>query len=396
MYDSNVSRREFLRYLSLTTLGTLGGGILNGCRERPPASAKLTNIRFYGTGTLDILDDGWAVLARDQKVGLVFTDNGNDVGPVIAQMIAGTASRDYHLGGLQGGAERELAGSGVILPWDLKKIPNWATMWPMARSIPYTLVNGEQFGLPLALNADSMIYLPDKIKGVQGYESGVVDSYFAVFDERLRGRTSMEDAWINSVIFTAIYLKENGLKTIGNPGNLTESELREVMTFLMELKRAGQFRKFWRGWEQGVDLLASGEVWVMTGWEPIVYELRRKNVNAEYAVPKEGYEGWSNDLLLHVGTASEGLIEAAHVTANWLFDGYYGCKLATLRGYAVPNDSTTSFAESGHNFDARQVRDLANHVRTKFGTGGGEAYWQNVRPDNYRLYEEWWSRLRNA
>ena len=395
MYDSNASRRDFLKYLSLSALVVAGGGSLNGCRNSGAKGSSDTTLRFYGTGTLDILDEGWGILARDTGVHLAFRDNGNDVGPVIAQMVAGTASKDYQIGGLQGGAERELAESHAILPWDLKKIPNWATMWPMAKRIPFTVVNGQQYGLPLALNADSMIYLPDKIKTVPGYESGVVNSYFAVFDERLRGRVSMEDAWINSAIFTAIYLKENGLQTIGNPGNLTEGELRDVMTFLMELKKAGQFRKFWRGWEQGVDLLASGEVWVMTGWEPIVYELRRKGIRAEYAVPKEGYEGWSNDLLLHAG-ASEGLIEAAHQTANWLFGGYYGCKLATLRGYAVPNDSTVRFAETHGSFDARQIKELSAHVRSKFETGGGEAYWQNVRPDNYRLYEEWWSRLRNT
>ena len=395
MYDSNASRREFLRYLSLVTMAAIGGGTLGGCGDRR-RGPQIKGLRFYGTGTLDILDEGWATLKKDVGLSISFTDNGNDVGPVLAQMIAGTASNDYHLGGLQGGAERELAESAVVLPWDLAKISNWSTMWPMARRIPYTVVNGEQYGLPLALNADSMIYLPDKVRGVAGYESGTVDSYFAVFDERLRGRTSMEDAWINSVIFTAIYFKRNGLATIGDPGNLTESELQEVMQFLIALKRAGQFRKLWRGWEQGVDLLASGEVWVMTGWEPIVYELQRMKINARYAVPKEGYEGWSNDLLLHKGAASDGLLEAAHAAANWLFGGYYGCKLALLRGYAVPNDSTATFAEATAAFDVAKVRQLATHVRSKFETGGGEAYWQNVRPENYRLYEEWWSRLRNA
>lgn len=395
MYNSNASRRDFLRYLSLAALAAASGGGLSSCRSRSSKDLGNASLRFYGTGTLDILDQGWNTLEKDLKVHLDFRDNGNDVGPVVAQMIAGTASKDYHIGGLQGGAERELAESGVILPWDLNKIPNWATMWPMAKRIPFTVVNGAQYGLPLALNADSMIYLPEKIKNVQGYEDGNINSYFAVFDERLRGRASMEDAWINSAIFTAIYLKENGLQTIGNPGNLTEGELREVMTFLMDLKKAGQFRKFWRGWEQGVDLLASGEVWVMTGWEPIVYELRRKGIKAEYAVPKEGYEGWSNDLLLHAG-AGPGLIEAAHQTANWLFSGYYGCQLAMLRGYAVPNDTTIRFAETHSGVDAKQVKELSARVRSKFETGGGEAYWQNVRPDNYRLYEEWWSRLRNT
>ena len=84
------------------------------------------------------------------------------------------------------------------------------------------------------INADSMIYLPDRV--------GKVDSYAAVFDPKLKGKTAMEDAWINSVIFTAIYLKENGLVPIENPGNLSEEELGAVMEFLIKHKTDGQFR----------------------------------------------------------------------------------------------------------------------------------------------------------
>jgi len=205
----------------------------------------------------------------------------------------------------------------------------------------------------------------------------------------------MEDAWINSAIFAAIYLKANGLMAIVDPGDLTEEELEGVMTFLIEKKKAGQFKKLWRGWEQGVDLLQSGEVVAMTGWEPIVYELRRRGVAAEYAEPREGYEGWSNDLLLHSGVRDKGRVDIAHQVANWLLGGFYGCALADLRGYAVPNDTTVKFAEGSEEFTETAMRDLTSHVSGKFATGGNK-YWQNVRPRNFRLYEEWWSRLRNA
>lgn len=393
MYNSNQSRREFIRYLGYATIGISMGQSFAGCVNQKPEHKHL---RFYGTGTLDIMDDGWSVANKEIGTRISFIDNGNDTGPVIAQMIAGTASTDYNLGGLQGGAERELAKAGVILPWNLNKIPNWNKMWTMAIDIPYTRVDNEQFGIPIALNADSMIYLPDKIKTVPGYESGLIDTYFAVFDEKLRGKVSMEDAWINSVIFTAIYLKENGLCAINDPGNLTETELKEVMTFLIKLKKAGHFRKFWRGWEQGVDLLRSGEVWVMTGWEPIVYELQRQKINAVYAKPKEGYEGWSNDLLLHAGTKDKGLVNIAHEFANWLLGGYYGCKLAMLRGYAVPNDNMITYANNSLDFDIKKIQSLSKHVKDKFKIEGGNAHWQNVRPENYRFYEEWWSRLRNV
>ena len=44
-------------------------------------------------------------------------------------------------------------------------------------------------------------------------------------------------------------------------------------------------------------------------------------------------------------------------------------------------------------FDPAKVKALADHVKAKFA---GKVYWQNTRPDNFQLYEEWWQKLRNA
>ena len=395
-YDSNMERRRFLKYLALASGGAMVTNWLPGCNKAK--TPKTVRLALYGTGTLDILEDGWQK-ASTAHVDVRFSDNGNDTGPVIAKMLSGTAARDYQVGGLQGGAERELFEAKAVLPWDLSKIPNWQHVWQMAKNIPYARIGVEQIGLPIALNADSIVYLPDRVKDVSGYEGGVIDSYSAIFDERLRGRTSMEDAWINSVIFAAIYLKENpsiGI-AIDTPGDLSEAELKDVMTFLIDHKKRGQFRKFWAGWEQGVDLLASGEVIAMTGWEPIVYELRNnRKINAVYAKPREGYEGWSNDLLLHAGVKSTDAYDAAHRLANWLYGGYYGCKLAAMRGYAVPSDLMLTVAKDSSEFDDSKISTLAEHVKQKFEREGGNTYWQNVRPRNYRLYEEWWAKLRQA
>jgi putative spermidine/putrescine transport system substrate-binding protein len=375
-YVSGVSRRELLRVLGIAGIscGLYGCGI-----------AKHKNLRLYGTGTLDI-GSQWDRLDRDLGFTVTFKDNGNDTGPVITQMIAENAAMDYDLGGLQGGAEAELARAGKIIPWDLKKIKNWDAMWDWARSIKYTKWQGQQFGIPVVINADSMIYLPKRV--------GKVDSYFSVFDPKLKGKTAMEDAWINSVIFTAIYRKENALQHIVDPGDLTLDELGEVMEFLIKKKRDGQFRTFWRGWEQGLDLIAREEVWVMTGWEPIVYAARAKGVGAEYAVPKEGYEGWSNDLLLHVGAQDRGMVDAAHAFADWELGGFYGCALTKLRGYVVPSDNSIQYANLHPNeFDPGQISQTTRHVQDKFKQMKGQVYWQNVRPSNYKQYEEWWSRL---
>ncbi len=235
------------------------------------------------------------------------------------------------------------------------------------------------------VNADSIIYRRDKL--------GVVDSYGVIFDPALKGRVAMEDAWINSAVFAAIYLKEAENQPIGDPGNLTEDELGLVMEFLIRHKTDGQFRTFWNGWEQGVQLVADEEVDAMTGWEPIVYEAQRRGLDVAYAAPVEGYEGWGNNTVMLRGAVDRGIADQAHTFANWMLDGYYGCALATTRGYVVPSDRSVAYAEvnRGNSIrrDRRQGRPCRGQVR-------GQSLWQNVRPDNFQLYEEWWQRLRNA
>jgi uncharacterized glyoxalase superfamily protein PhnB len=220
-------------------------------------------------------------------------------------LAAGNANDIYDIGGLQGGSEKELAKRGLIAPWDLSQIPNYSSLWEWAKNIPYLTFEGKIYGIPTVVNADSMIALRNRV--------GNVDSYGVIFDRTLRGKTAMEDAWINSVIFTAMYLKNSENAKIAEPGDLTADELGLVMEFLIKHKKDRQFRTFWNGWEQGLQLIANQEVWVMTGWEPIVYAARRRGLDCYYAVPKEGYEAWIyNTILL------KGAVDRARETARVL------------------------------------------------------------------------------
>jgi putative spermidine/putrescine transport system substrate-binding protein len=111
-------------------------------------------------------------------------------------------------------------------------------------------------------------------------------------------------------------------------------------------------------------------------------------------VPKEGYEGWSTDAILLKGAVDRGLSDIAHRFADAMLAGYYGCKLGTMRGYVVPTDNNVAYAEAHDTvFDPRKVSDLAEHVKGKFV---GKVCWQNTRPTQFQLYEEWWQKLRNA
>ena len=384
--SSQVIRSQLTRRRLVQGAAVGVGALAMGNLGLPCAARGADVVNFWATGTLDIGGDGWKTFADESEVNVNFTDNGNDPGPVVAKLAVGNANAIYEVAGLQGGSEKELAKRGLIAPWDLSQIPNYASLWQWAKDIPYLTYQGKTYGIPTVINADSMIALKDKAANV--------DSYGVIFDRKLKGKTAMEDAWINSVIFTAIYLKNSENAKIAEPGNLTADELGLVMEFLIKHKKAGQFRTFWSGWEQGLQLVANQEVWVMTGWEPIVYAARNRGVDCYYAVPKEGYEAWGNNTILLKGAVDRGLAKPAHRLANDLLSGFYGCKLGALRGYMVPTDNNVAYATARSGaFDPVKVKELAEHVKAKFS---GKVYWQNTRPDNFQLYERWWQRLRNA
>jgi putative spermidine/putrescine transport system substrate-binding protein len=378
---SRLTRRQFVQRAAL------GAGALAFGTLRLPGAAQAANeINFWASGTLDIGDGGWKNFANESELDVDFTDNGNDPGPVVAKLAAGNANDIYDVGGLQGGSEKELAKRGLISPWDLAQIPNYSSVWEWAKNIPYLTLEGKVYGIPTVINADSMIALRNRVNNA--------DSYGVIFDRKLRGKTAMEDAWINSVIFAAIYLKNSENARISEPGDLTADELGLVMEFLIKHKRDGQFRTFWNGWEQGLQLVANQEVWVMTGWEPIVYAAHRRGLDCYYAAPKEGYEAWSNNTILLKGAVDRNLSRTAHQLANAFLSGFYGCQLGALRGYVVPTDNNVAYATSHPRaFDPAAVTELNDHVKAKFA---GKVYWQNTRPANFQLYEEWWQRLRNA
>lgn len=68
-----------------------------------------------------------------------------------------------------------------------------------------------------------------------------------------------------------------------------------------------------------------------------------------------------------------------------------------MRGYVVPTEKNITYAESHPDeFDPEVVKAGMENVREKFMMKKGATYWQNVRPKNFKLYEEWWEKLRRA
>ena len=153
------------------------------------------------------------------------------------------------------------------------------------------------------------------------------------------------------------------------------------MEFLIKHKKDGQFRTFWNGWEQGVQLVANQEVWVMTGWEPIVYAARERGINAYYAVPEGRLRRLGQQ---HHPSQGRGRSRTfgyrAHASPMRCSPATTAASSAGCAAMSCPTDNNVAYAEAHSDvFDPKKVKELAEHVKAKFA---GKVYWQNTRPDS--------------
>jgi spermidine/putrescine-binding protein len=187
------------------------------------------------------------------------------------------------------------------------------------------------------------------------------------------------------------------MATINDPADLTEGELKTVIDFLIEQKKAGQFRVIWSSFEQSVNLLVNKEVYVMDCWEPMVFVARSKGVDAVYADPKEGYLLWTMAAYIpQLADRPPEREQGIYDLLNFMLGPWYGAKITLLRGY-MTNPASVGYAkdhpEDFSAEEAARVAEIDANVKRKFQAGGT---WQNRWPTNVELYEAEWARFKAA
>ena len=59
-----------------------------------------------------------------------------------------------------------------------------------------------------------------------------------------------------------------GAAKYGDKGNMTKAEIDKTMGVLTEAKKAGQFRAFWKSFDELINLDGAGEVVIQSMWSP--------------------------------------------------------------------------------------------------------------------------------
>ena len=84
-------------------------------------------------------------------------------------------------------------------------------------------------------------------------------------------------------------------------GNMTKAEIDLTMKVLTEAKKSGQFRAFWKDFNESVNLMASGETVIQSMWSPAVTAVRSKGIACMFQPLKEGYRSWASGFCMSKG-----------------------------------------------------------------------------------------------
>ena len=253
--------------------------------------------------------------------------------------------------------------SGNLQPIDVTKINDWDKIVPFFTSgefegmpvessqgtAPYKVMyltgaDSTEFSntptdfatlIPFQYNADTLGYRPDLV-------GRAIESWGELFNEEFQGKTSILDIPQIGIMDAAMVAEALGLMTFGDKGNMTRAEIDQITDILKEQKAKGQFRAFWKNFDESVNLMTSGEVIIQSMWSPAVTAVQAQGIDCVYAPLKEGYRGWGGGVGLSKNL--QGIErDAAYEYLNWMLDGWVGAFLGRQGYYSAAPENAKKF-----------------------------------------------------
>lgn len=186
--------------------------------------------------------------------------------------------------------------------------------------------------IPTIYNADTLGIRPDLI-------GRPIDSWAELLNPEFKGKASILDISSIGIMDMAMVCEAMGEVTYVDKGNMTTEEIDKTIGIFMEAKKNGQFRAFWKSFDESVNLMASGEVVIQSMWSPAITAVRAQGVPCVYQPLKEGYRSWGGGIGLSAGLSGMPL-DAAYEYINWYLSGWVGGFLMRQGYYsAVPETS---------------------------------------------------------
>ena len=261
---------------------------------------------------------------------------------------------------------KKLVPSGNILPMDAKKIKEFDNITPVFTKgqLPNGKVIGDQgtapkkvmfleaenstkFSptptewvtlIPTVYNADTLGIRPDLIKRP-------IEHWSELLNPEFKGKAAILNIPSIGIMDAAMVVESLGKYKYPDKGNMTKPEIDMTMGVLTEGKKAGQFRAFWKDFNESVNLMASGETVIQSMWSPAVTAVRSKGIPCVFQPLKEGYRSWASGFCMSRGVTPK-QADMIYDFVNWYLSGwagaylnrqgYYSAVLSTAQKYMEP------------------------------------------------------------
>jgi putative spermidine/putrescine transport system substrate-binding protein len=189
--------------------------------------------------------------------------------------------------------------------------------------------------IPTVYNADTLGIRPDLIHRP-------IESWAELLNPEFKGKASILNIPSIGIMDAAMVCEATGKVKYADKGNMTTAEIDKTIAVMIEAKKAGQFRAFWKEFNESVNLMASGEVVIQSMWSPAVTKVRQMGIACTYQPLKEGYRAWAAGLGMpsHI----EGrMLDACYEFINWYLSGWTGAFLNRQGYYTAVLDTAKKF-----------------------------------------------------
>ncbi|HMN87384.1 MAG TPA: extracellular solute-binding protein [Bauldia sp.] len=386
-----ISRRAVMKGMAVGAAAIAAPAIIPGGLRKARAEAGV--IRMMGGPTVALQD--WTLFEKETGLKMEFTPfHVDDVGALYNEILVNDAGDRFDLINTLAGVQRNLVTQGAVAQLDPSKLKNYAGIADTVKRSPVLYTGGDKdWSVPLYYNADSFGYFPEKLGLPRPPEKLTWD--LLLNDERTKGQTALDGDFI-ALMIGGMYLKSRGLAEIGDPANMTPAECKTATDFLIERKKAGQFRSLWKTYDEQVANFMNGEVLVQRCWEPAVKEVKAKGLDVEYATCSDFHVNWMHATFIPTQAAARDNVDEIYRAIDWFIGGSYAAELAILRGYTGSRmDLGLAYAKE-NNWPADKIAQVeANIVKveTKFSNPN---YWIGGAPDDLATHDAEMARFRNA
>ena len=340
-----LSRRTLLRGAGAVAGAAAGSGAITGFPAVWSAEPKV--LRYLGTAVNQSAD-----IARKVKedTGITIDYVAVTTDDVTKRVI--TQPNSYDIVDTEYFSLKKLVPSGNLKAMDGKKIKQYDQITPVITKCE--LPDGKKIGdqgtapkkvmfaegehsskfapevtewatlIPTTYNADTLGIRPDLIKRPIG-------SWAELLNPEFRGKAAILNIPSIGIMDAAMVVEATGQHRYADKGNMTKAEIDMTMKVLTDAKKAGQFRAFWKDFNESVNLMASGETVIQSMWSPAVTAVRSKGIACTFQPLKEGYRSWATGFA--VSKAVSGMKEdVAYEFVNWFLSGWAGAYL-NRQGY---------------------------------------------------------------